>query len=80
MPASREEVQQKVIDTLATFGPEKEDITPDATLESLDIDSLDLAELSQVMEEEYGVEVKSEDAAQVRTVNDAVELVVGKLS
>jgi len=79
MPASREEVQQKVIDTLATFGPDKEDITPDATLESLDIDSLDLAELSQVMEEEYGVEVKSEDAAQVRTVNDAVELVVGKL-
>jgi acyl carrier protein len=80
MAASREEVQQKVIDTLATFGPEKEDITPDATLESLDIDSLDLAELSQVMEEEYGVEVKSEDAAQVKTVNDAVELVVGKLS
>jgi acyl carrier protein len=80
MPASREEVQQKVIDTLATFGPDKEDITPEATLESLDIDSLDLAELSQVMEEEYGVEVKSEDAAQVKTVNDAVELVVGKLS
>ncbi len=80
MPASREEVQQKVIDTLATFGPEKEDIIPEATLESLDIDSLDLAELSQVMEEEYGVEVKSEDAAQVKTVNDAVELVVGKLS
>jgi acyl carrier protein len=80
MAASREEVQQKVIDTLATFGPDKEDITPDATLESLDIDSLDLAELSQVMEEEYGVEVKSEDAAQVKTVNDAVELVVGKLS
>ncbi len=80
MPASREEVQQKVIDTLATFGPDKEDITPEATLESLDIDSLDLAELSQVMEEEYGVEMKSEDAAQVKTVNDAVELVVGKLS
>jgi acyl carrier protein len=78
--ASREEVQQKVIDTLATFGPDKEDITPDATLESLDIDSLDLAELSQVMEEEYGVEMKSEDAAQVRTVRDAVDLVVGKLS
>ncbi len=80
MPASREEVQQKVIDTLATFGPDKEDITPDATLESLDIDSLDLAELSQVMEEEYGVEMKSEDAAQVKTVDDAVEMVVGKLS
>ena len=80
MPASREEVQQKVIDTLATFGPDKEDITPDATLESLDIDSLDLAELSQVMEEEYGVEMKSEDAAQVRTVSDAVDMVVGKLS
>ena len=76
--ASRQVVEQKVIDTLATFGPEKEDITPQATLEELDIDSLDLAELSQVVEDEFGVQLKGEDVGRIKTVGDAIELVVSR--
>ena len=78
--ASRPEVEQKVIETLATFGPDKEDITPEATLEELDIDSLDMAELGQVVEDEYGVEIKGEDAAKVTTVSDAVDLIVSRMA
>ena len=78
--ASRQEVEQKVIETLATFGPDKEDITPEATLEELDIDSLDMAELGQVVEDEYGVEIKGEDAAKVTTVSDAVDLIVSRMT
>ncbi len=78
--ASRDEVEQKVIETLATFGPEKEDITPEATLEELDIDSLDMAELGQVVEDEYGVQIKGEDAAKVTTVSDAVDLVLSRMA
>ena len=78
--ATRQEVEQKVIDTLATFGPEKEDITPEATLEELDIDSLDMAELGQVVEDEYGVEIKGEDAAKVTTVSDAVDLILARMA
>jgi acyl carrier protein len=77
---TRQEVEQKVIDTLATFGPEKEDITLTATLEELDIDSLDMAELGQVIEDEYGVEIKGEDAARVTTVSDAVDLIVSRMA
>jgi acyl carrier protein len=76
---TRAEVEQKVIETLASFGPDVDDVTPSATLEDLDIDSLDMAELSQVVEDEYGVEIKGEDAAKVQTVGDAIDLVLSKM-
>ena len=75
---SPEFVEQKVVDALAELGPEREDITRDATFESLDIDSLDLVELAQVVEDEFGVEIKGEDAQQLTTVGDAIDLVVAR--
>jgi acyl carrier protein len=76
---TRDAVARKVIETLASFGPAVEDVTPDATLEDLDIDSLDLAELSQVVEDEYGVQISGDDAAGVTTVRDTIDLVLSRL-
>ncbi len=73
-----EAVEATVRDTLAQFGPEPTEITPDATFEQLDVDSLDLAELSQVIEDEYGVKLKGDDVGKIKTVGDAVELVVSR--
>ena len=56
--------------------PKPADITREATLESLDIDSLDLAELSQIAEEKYGVALKSSDAERLKTVGNCVDLIV----
>ncbi len=53
-------------------------ITLDATLESLDVDSLDLVELAQVVEEDWGLEIRGEDARDVRTVGDAITMIVKK--
>ena len=80
MPATvtPEAVETTVRDALAQFGPEPEDITLDATFEQLDVDSLDLAELSQIVEDEYGVKLKGEDVGKIKTVGDAVELVVSR--
>jgi acyl carrier protein len=80
MPATvtPEAVETTVRDALAQFGPEPEEITPDATFEQLDVDSLDLAELSQIIEDEYGVKLKGEDVGRIKTVGDAVELVVSR--
>ena len=69
------EVQEVVFEALASFGPDKDQITRTATLEELDIDSLDLAELSQIVEERFGVELKGSDVAEVKTVGDAIDLV-----
>ena len=77
--ATRDEVARKVVETLSSFGPDIEDLTPEATLEELDIDSLDIAELAQVVEDEYGVEISGDDAAGVTTVGDTIDLVLAKL-
>ena len=49
-----EQVEKVVIESLATFGADPDQITPEATFEALDIDSLDLAELSQIVHEQFG--------------------------
>jgi acyl carrier protein len=77
---TREDVEQKVIDAIAELGPDRAAVVPDATFESLDVDSLDLVELAQVVEEEYGVQIKGEDAAKLKTVGDAIEFVVARAS
>jgi acyl carrier protein len=74
------QVQEVVFESLATFGPSPEDITREATLQDLDIDSLDLAELTQIVEEKFGVELKGADVATVVTVGDAIDLIVGRLA
>ncbi len=73
-----EAVEKTVKDALVQFGPEPDQITRDATFEDLDIDSLDLAELSQIIEDEYGVQLKGDDVARIKTVGDAVDLVVSR--
>ena len=80
MPATvtPEAVETTVRDALVQFGPEPDEITPDATFEQLDVDSLDLAELSQIIEDEHGVQLKGEDVAKIKTVGDAIDLVVNR--
>jgi acyl carrier protein len=76
MSVTTEQVEARVVETLASFGPEQDQITQTATFEELDIDSLDLVELAQVVEDEYGVVLKGEDMKQLKTVGDAIDLIV----
>ena len=46
----------------------------------LDADSLDLYELVMELEDTYGVKMSEEDAAEIRTVGEAVDFVVARLS
>jgi acyl carrier protein len=71
-----DQVQSVVTDALAEIGAERDAIAPEATWEELDVDSLDLAELSQVVEERFGVRLKGDDVAQIQTVGQAVDLIV----
>ena len=73
-----DQVQDRVVEALASFGPEVSQITRDATFEELDIDSLDLVELAQIVEDEYGVVLKGEDMKELKTVGDAVDLIVSR--
>jgi acyl carrier protein len=75
---SKEQIEQRVTDALVEFGEERENITPDAKFEDLDVDSLDLVELAQIVEDEYGVELKDSDLDQIQTVSDVVELIASR--
>jgi acyl carrier protein len=80
MPATvtPDQVEQTIIDELAKLGPEPEEITRDATFEALDVDSLDLVELAQIVEDEFGVELRGDDVKDVKTVGEVIDLVVSK--
>jgi acyl carrier protein len=73
-----EQVQDRVVEALASFGPDASQIKREATFESLDIDSLDLVELAQIVEDEYGVVLKGDDMKELKTVGDAVDLIVSR--
>jgi acyl carrier protein len=70
-----EQVEARVVEALASFGPDASQITRAATFEELDIDSLDLVELAQIVEDEYGVVLKGEDMKELKSVGDAIDLI-----
>ncbi len=72
------QVEKTVSDALETFGAEPTAIKREATFAELDVDSLDLAELSQIVEDEYGVTFKSSDVEQLKTVGDAIDFIVAR--
>ena len=75
---SNENVEKTIYDGLVELGTERDGLSREATLESLDVDSLDLVELAQIVEDEYGVELKGDDVKDVKTVGDVIDLVVAK--
>ena len=72
-------IQSRVFEALEEFGAEPDTIELDAAFETLDVDSLDMVELAQIVKEEYGVEISGEDMPNLKTVRDAVDLVASRL-
>ena len=72
-----EAVQNVIFDGLEEIGAEGE-VSRDATFESLDVDSLDLVEVAQIIEDEFGVELDGDAMKDVKTVGDVIDLVVAR--
>jgi acyl carrier protein len=73
-----EAVEKVVFSALESFGVEPELLTIDASFTALDIDSLDLAEMAQVLDDEFGVELRGDDVKGIESVRDLVDRVVAK--
>jgi acyl carrier protein len=73
----QEQVGKRVMDSLVEFGVDPDELSLDATLEDLEIDSLDLFELGQILSQEFGIEVNPDDFENVRTLNDAYQILTG---
>lgn len=74
-----QDIEATVIENLVSFGADAEAVTRDATLEDIDVDSLDLVELTQVVEESYGIDLDGADFKKVKTVGDMIDLVVERV-
>ena len=60
------------------FGVPQEGSSAEATFEDLDLDSLDLVEFSLACEEELGVRIEDEEAENLNTLGEAVDLLESK--
>jgi len=68
-------IESVIIGGLADIGVEVDGISLDTPLAELDVDSLDFAELSQIVADRFGVELGADDAQQLTTVGHIVALV-----
>lgn len=78
----RTEIESKLTDLLVDeLGIERDDIRPDAKFEEdLDVDSLGVVELLMALEDNFGVKIPDEEAEQITTVGEAINLVDAKLN
>jgi acyl carrier protein len=78
----RTEIESKLTDLLVDeLGIEREDIRADAKFEEdLDVDSLGVVELLMALEDNFGVKIPDEEAEQISTVGEAIDLVEKKLN
>lgn len=58
------------------FGVPADEITEDATFEALGLDSLDLVEVTLVIDEELGIRIPDEQLGDIQTTGDAVTVLV----
>ena len=76
--ATTEKVEQVIYEGLAELGAERDVISRTASFDDLDVDSLDLVELAQIIEDEFDVELAGEDVADLSTVGEVIDLVVAR--
>lgn len=60
------------------FGVPADEITADATFEALGLDSLDLVEVTMIVDEQLGVKLEDADLESIETVGQAVDAIAAK--
>jgi acyl carrier protein len=78
----RADIESRLRDVLVSeLGLDAAKITPEANFEQdLDVDSLGVVELLMAMEDEFGVKIPDDEAENIHTVGQAVDLVHAKLN
>ena len=78
----RAEIESRLTNVLVSeLGLDESKITMDADLEDdLEIDSLGVVELLMALEDAFGVKIPDEEAEDIRTVGETVDLLEAKLA
>jgi acyl carrier protein len=69
-------VQDRVITSITeVLGMKKGDVTIDSTVDSLNMDSLDVVESLMFLEEEFDIEIPDDDAEKITSVRGAIDYI-----
>ena len=76
-PVNHDELVSKIVDTIVTEGMiDREKVTPDATIESLDLKSIDIVMILSAIEDKFDVYIPMDgpfhDAKDVKSLIDAI--------
>ena len=72
---TRELIQGRIERALAAFDVDTSSLTPESGLEDANIDSLDIVELSQILHDDYSIDIKPQDFQGSTTYGDALDVV-----
>lgn len=73
------QVERVVLDALRSMASVDIEVTREVELAALDIDSLDLVELTQILEEEHGVDLGLTGVKDVSTVGEVLDVILQRL-
>lgn len=71
-------IETMIFNALEELDADAESISREAGFEELGIDSLDLAELAQLIDDEYGVKITGADMGSLKTVGDVIDFVAAR--
>lgn len=82
-PINHDELVSQIIDTIVTEGMiDRERVTPDATIESLDLKSIDIVMILTALEDKFDVYIPMDgpfhDAKDVKSLIDAIASYISK--
>ena len=76
MHFSKEDTSSKVVAIISEkLSMPASNIKAELTFKELGADSLDIVEIIMNFEETFGIEIKDEDAQNIKTIHDAIELI-----
>ena len=75
MAITETEVLEEIREQLEAIKvPGAQDATPDNTWAELDVDSLDLVELVEALEDKFGITISDDDLKPIESVGAAIDL------
>jgi acyl carrier protein len=77
---SREQILETFRDQLGGFEVKPDEVTEEASFDSLGLDSLDVVELSVRVEDVYGIDIEEDDLEDVWTIGNAIDVVLKKIA
>lgn len=75
-----DQVEERVREILGSLGADLSDVTRETRLEDMDVDSLDLIELAQIMEDEHKLALTADDFEGVQTFGDTLDVVAKRMA